>query len=101
MPLISINPPRQVLETEEARELVKSYTLLVGLLADFENENIEVCIICILNRRRNPFITLFCVSLDLWRLDMDLRSCSRAHNYVFMGVAMPVWLRGFGIVRRP
>ena len=27
--------------TEEARELVKAYALLVGQLADFENENIE------------------------------------------------------------
>lgn len=31
----------QVLATEEARELVKAYTLLVGQLGDFENENIE------------------------------------------------------------
>lgn len=31
----------QILATEEARELAKSYTLLVGQLADFENENIE------------------------------------------------------------
>lgn len=33
--------PMQVLATEEARELVKAYTLLVGQLDDFENENIE------------------------------------------------------------
>lgn len=32
----------QVLETEETRELVKVYALLVGQLADFENEKIEV-----------------------------------------------------------
>ncbi|CAM9099296.1 unnamed protein product [Ectocarpus fasciculatus] len=31
----------KVLATEEARELVKAYTLLVGQLADFENQNIE------------------------------------------------------------
>eukprot|EP00752_Nemacystus_decipiens_P011484 g10196.t1 len=31
----------QVLATEEARELVKAYALLVGQLADFENEHIE------------------------------------------------------------
>lgn len=33
--------PAQVLATEEARELVKAYTLLVGQLADFENQHIE------------------------------------------------------------
>ncbi|CAM9264977.1 unnamed protein product, partial [Hapterophycus canaliculatus] len=32
---------KKVLATEEARELVKAYTLLVGQLGDFENENIE------------------------------------------------------------
>lgn len=34
--------PVQVLETEEARELVKAYALLVGQLADFEEEKIQV-----------------------------------------------------------
>lgn len=36
-----LNAFSQVLATEEARELVKAYALLVGQLADFENENIE------------------------------------------------------------
>lgn len=31
-----------MLETEETRELVKAYALLVGQLADYENEKIEV-----------------------------------------------------------
>lgn len=38
---LSLSYVSQVLATEEARELAKSYTLLVGQLADFENENIE------------------------------------------------------------
>ena len=32
----------KVLGTEEARDLAKAYELLVGQLADFENENIKV-----------------------------------------------------------
>lgn len=48
----------KVLETEDSRDLTKAYGLLVGQLADFENEKIEVCVVLssrgILTCRRWP-----------------------------------------------
>lgn len=53
----------KVLETEETRELVKAYALLVGQLADFENEKIEVP----LHQKSKNSVTSIVSSTFIWR----------------------------------